>query len=355
VAMLALSWLLVWACISKGVASSGKVVAFTALFPYVVLFLLLGRGIFLEGAGAGIQYYLTPQWEKLLDIHVWVAAANQLFFSLALGFGGMLTFASYNDPSQNYLRDAVIVPLINCGTSILAGFVVFATLGHISHVTGLRIEDVVDQGPGLAFVVYPQAISSFGDASWVFALLFFFMLLCLALDSAFGVAETSLGAITDARLAWLKDLKVETRAALYCFVCFLGGLLFVTQGGKEWLTLVDDYATLFTLFIVAFLQCIGATWVYGDARLAAATGLPRLLLYHIKYVLPPLLLALLVFSFIPKNALSAQEDEDLEDGALPGWALAVAYTLAAASAIPIVVGLFTGLLPRRARVSTSWS
>ena len=62
------------------------------------------------------------------------------------------------------MRDAWLVPLINCGTSFLAGIVVFSILGYMAHLTGQGVEEVVQGGTGLAFVVYPEALAAMPGA-----------------------------------------------------------------------------------------------------------------------------------------------------------------------------------------------
>lgn len=77
---------------------------FTALFPYVVLFILLIRGITLPGASEGIKYYLYPNFEVIKSAEVWVDAATQVFFSLGPGFGVLLAYASYNKYHNNVYK-----------------------------------------------------------------------------------------------------------------------------------------------------------------------------------------------------------------------------------------------------------
>ena len=108
---LALAWLLIYLCVCKGIASVGKVALFTAIFPYVVLAILLVRGVTLPGAAVGLRFYLTPQWHKLADPAVWIAAASQIFYSVGVGWGTLVAFASYNDASHNFVRDAWRAPM----------------------------------------------------------------------------------------------------------------------------------------------------------------------------------------------------------------------------------------------------
>ena len=81
-------------------------VYFTALFPYVVLLILLVRGVTLPGASEGIRFYMVPDLSRLSDIDVWVQAAVQIFYSLSIASGGLITLASYNKFHNNVIRCA---------------------------------------------------------------------------------------------------------------------------------------------------------------------------------------------------------------------------------------------------------
>lgn len=88
----------------KGISTSGKVVWFTALFPYAVLLILLVRGVTLPGSAEGIRYYLKPNFSVISSAEVWVDAATQVFFSLGPGFGVLLAYASYNEYHNNVYK-----------------------------------------------------------------------------------------------------------------------------------------------------------------------------------------------------------------------------------------------------------
>uniref|UniRef100_G3QJ37 Sodium- and chloride-dependent creatine transporter 1 n=1 Tax=Gorilla gorilla gorilla TaxID=9595 RepID=G3QJ37_GORGO len=158
-------WVLVYFCVWKGVKSTGKIVYFTATFPYVVLVVLLVRGVLLPGALDGIIYYLKPDWSKLGSPQVWIDAGTQIFFSYAIGLGALTALGSYNHFNNCYN-----------GTSFFAGFVVFSILGFMAAKQGMHISKVAESGPGLAFIAYPRAVTLMPVAP-LWAALFFFMLL----------------------------------------------------------------------------------------------------------------------------------------------------------------------------------
>lgn len=108
------AWVLVGICLSRGIKSAGRAVYFTATFPYLVLIILLIRGLTLDGSIEGIKFYLTPQWHRLGHAKVWGDAAVQIFFSLSPCWGGLITLASYNKFNNNCLRDALVVSIGNC-------------------------------------------------------------------------------------------------------------------------------------------------------------------------------------------------------------------------------------------------
>lgn len=145
---------------------------------------MLIYGINLPGSFGGIKYFLKPEWELLKSPKVWVYAAAQNFNSIGIAFGSMITFASYSDRKNNVFRDSLFVCILNSSTSILAGFAVFSILGFAAYNLQVDVKDVIEQGPGLVFQVYPEAFSSMIHP-WgnILAFFFFLNILCLGIDS----------------------------------------------------------------------------------------------------------------------------------------------------------------------------
>ncbi|CAF1428179.1 unnamed protein product, partial [Didymodactylos carnosus] len=220
---LLLAWIIIACCIIRGVKSTGKVVYFTAIFPYIVLLILLIRAATFEGAVTGIKYYVTPDWSKVRDFQVWRDAAGQVFFSLSVGFGALVAYSSSNKFKNNFFYQCVLVVSCDCLTGVFAGFTVFATIGFLAvKLKGGDIERAAAGGPGLAFVVYPEALSQM-PAAPVFSILFFLMLLALGLGSQFGGADVIVTAI----LQFYPKLKRWMVVITVCAVSFLLSLPFV--------------------------------------------------------------------------------------------------------------------------------
>uniref|UniRef100_A0A8C4QWG1 Transporter n=1 Tax=Eptatretus burgeri TaxID=7764 RepID=A0A8C4QWG1_EPTBU len=265
---LAVIWILVYFCVWKGVKSTGKVVYFTATFPYVVLLILFVRGITLPGAYHGIMYYLQPDWSKLAEPQVWIDAGTQIFFSYTIGLGVLSALGSYNHFHNNCYRDAFMLSLVNSGTSFFAGFVVFSTLGFMANEQGIDISKVAESvRPGLAFIAYPKAVSMMPVAP-VWAALFFVMLLLLGLDSQFVGVEGFVTGVSDLFASQLHgSYRREAFVAICCLISFLIAISMVMEGGMYVFQLFDHYsASGMTLLWQACWECIVVAWVYGGDR-----------------------------------------------------------------------------------------
>ncbi|UYV62208.1 hypothetical protein LAZ67_1008228 [Cordylochernes scorpioides] len=332
---LAIAWVMVFLCLIRGVKSSGKVVYFSATFPYVVLVILLIRGLTLPGAWDGIYFYLTPRWELLKSFQVWGDAATQIFYSVGAAWGAILTMASYNRFDNNCYRDALLIPIINCGTSIFAGFVVFSIIGFMAYETGQPVESVVDQGPGLAFVVYPEAVARL-PLSPLWAILFFIMLFTIGLDSQFGMFEATISAFVDEFPQYLKKRKVAFNG-LMCTVLFILGIPCVTQGGMYVLRLMDHYSATFALMIISFLETIVIGWIYGSDRfmqdinlmINRTPGWWWTLCWCV--ITPVTILCLLIF------IVATHEAVDYGSYEFPPWSLALGWIMAVLPLLPLPI------------------
>ncbi|KAL6265072.1 hypothetical protein P5V15_005163 [Pogonomyrmex californicus] len=316
----------------KGISTSGKVVWFTALFPYAVLLILLIRGVTLPGSMEGIRYYLSPNFSVITKAEVWVDAATQVFFSLGPGFGVLLAYASYNKYHNNVYKDALLTSLINSATSFVAGFVIFSVLGYMARASGKSIQDVATEGPGLVFIVYPAAIATMpGSIFW--ALIFFMMLLTLGLDSSFGGSEAIITALSDEfpMIGNNREIFVACLFTLY----FLVGLASCSQGGFYFFHLLDRYAAGYSMLFAVLAESIAVSWIYGTDRFCAdikdMIGFSPGIYWRVcwKFVAPLFLMFIIVYGLIGYEPLS------YEDYVYPVWANILGWLIACSSIIMI--------------------
>ncbi|XP_035787557.1 sodium-dependent nutrient amino acid transporter 1-like isoform X2 [Anopheles albimanus] len=303
---LVLSWSLVLLTLIKGVKSSGKASYFLALFPYVVMTVLLIRACTLPGAVDGIIYFLKPQWDKILDPKVWYAAVTQCFFSLSICFGNIIMYSSYNKFRHNVYRDATIVTSIDTFTSLLAGCTIFGILGHLAHVTGSTdVGSVVKSDAGLAFISYPEAIAKFEVLPQAFSVLFFLMLFVLGIGSNVAMTSCVMTVIKD-QFPRVRNWQAATVIAVSGVLL---GSIYVTPGGQYILKLVDYYGASSIALVLAIAELIAIGWVYGVDRLCKDTefmlGHRPNLYWRLcwRWITPALMLIILIYNLITLEPL----------------------------------------------------
>jgi len=402
---LLLAWILVYFCIVKGITEDPIVIYVTAIYPYVVLFIFFFRAVTLEGMGPGVVHLFTPKWEKLADAQTWLRAGTQIFFSLGLGFGGLIAYSSYNPANNNLKRDAIFVAITNCSTSVFAGIIIFGILGFKAHKsvgscllkyedgrfanstffagndmfydetgTGDALGNLTEigcptltqeldnaaSGPGLAFILFTEAVNQFPLPN-LWAVLFFSMLLALGLDSQFGTLQGVVQCMIDLKL--FKNMKKEVMTGTLCGFCFIVSLCFAQSVGGYVFTIFDDFSGNIPLLLIALFEVIGVVYFYGLRTIARdiemMTGSKPSIYWLIcwKYICPAAILGIFfasmgqMFSEFPRyeayaydfgNGTVIEDANDLKNMVeWPGWSLAVAAILILISIlwIPVVAGL----------------
>lgn len=329
---LLLAWIICYLCVCKGVKSSGKVVYFTATAPYVLLTIILIRGVTLPGAGEGIKFYLTPDLSRLKDGQVWIDAGTQVFFSYSIGMGSMTALGSYNKFKNNFYRDSIIFAVFNSGTSFYGGFLIFSVLGFMAKKQGVDIEDVAKSGPGLAFIVYPEAVAQMPLAP-LWSVLFFFTLLLLGMDSEFVAIEGVVTAVVDLFPRFLRrGYRKELFTAFVCVIWFLIGLSMVTEGGMYVFQLFDAYSgSGSVLLLVVTCECLAIGWVYGRRRFY--DNFESMLGFRINpwigwcwcFLAPIFCMFIFLFNLVTYSPLSYGSYK------YPGWGQAIGWILTASS------------------------
>ncbi|KAL4239954.1 hypothetical protein ACF0H5_000751 [Mactra antiquata] len=290
-----IGWIVVGACLIKGVRSLGKVVYVTATAPYVLLTIILIRGLTLDGSINGIIWYLTPDFEKLASPQVWLEAAVQVFYSLGPAYGGVITMASHNKFHQKSSVDTMICVIADGLTAFYAGIVVFAIIGYMAEESGSTIEEVA-------------------KASVTHALADLFPMLA--------------------------KYPILTLVAC-CSVWFVIGLPFSMQGGVYLFQLADWYTCSFALLAIAFMESVVIGWIYGADRFSydiqIMTNRPVGSLLRILWCL--VIPFVLIIAFLVSVAMYKTPNYG-DDYVYQPYAIAIGMFLALSPFIPAVLLVF---------------
>ncbi len=258
-----LTWVISWAICFREV-NHGIEKASMIFMPLLVVLtlVLVGWSLQLPGAWDAIrENYLTARWERINPFtasggKVWVAAFGQIFFTLSLGFGIMITYASYLPKKTDIVGNALITSILNCLYSFITGFAVFGTIGFMAASKGVPFAEAIKSGPGLAFVVYPEAINQLPAGKTIFGLLFFLVLIMAGLSSAISLVEAFCCSLIDKF-----DFNRKTTVSVVCALGCLGSVIFTTPPGLWILDIVDHFVNNYGLVTGGICECLLVGWI----------------------------------------------------------------------------------------------
>ncbi|KAL4434737.1 hypothetical protein ABPG74_017157 [Tetrahymena malaccensis] len=291
-----LSQVIVYLCIQKGVAVSGRVAMVTATSPYILLFLLLVRGLFLPGSWQGIKWLFMPDWSKLSQLRVWVDATNQAIFQVSTGGGVLVLFGSYRPISQEIKRSSYLIPLFTVLCGFLASMVIFSFMGYMSHITNIPIDEIPLRGPDLAFIVFPAVLTKMPFSN-LLAIIFFIIMIFLGIDTQFAFMDGLAGTLEDelngdGLVVLSYRVPMKWVRALVCGTVSLFGFLYCTQAGFYYLDLVDTYGVGFNLFMGLFIEVFFFTWIEKwevieeKVKLYIQDPTPQIFIFLLHYSVP---------------------------------------------------------------------
>ncbi|AWL27571.1 sodium-dependent transporter [Acinetobacter defluvii] len=223
----------------------------------VILFsILVIQALRLPGATEGLNAFFTPNWEAMANYKVWLAAFGHIFFSLSVGFGIMLTYASYLNKKANMTGSGVVVALANSSFEILAGIGVFAALGFMAQSSGVPVKDVVSGGIGLAFIAFPKIISSMGSGGDLFGFLFFASLVVAGITSMVSILQVPIAAFQD-KFGWSKNKAVTIIGGVSAVI---STILFSTHSAITFVDIIDYFANNIGIVGGGLLSIILVSW-----------------------------------------------------------------------------------------------
>ncbi|MFD4017784.1 sodium-dependent transporter [Streptomyces sp. SH5] len=239
--------------IRRGIERANKV--FIPLL-FVLFAALVIRALTLDGAATGLDALFTPDWSELGNGSVWVAAYGQIFFSLSIGFGIMVTYASYLGRRADLTGSAMVAGFANSSFEILAGIGVFATLGYLATASGVGVDEVAGAGIGLAFVAFPAVISEMPFGGF-FGILFFSSLVIAGLSSLISIVQVVVSAVQD-RTGMRRRTAVLGVGGLVALVSLV---LFPTESGIYLLDASDHFINQYGIALAALVGLIVIVWV----------------------------------------------------------------------------------------------
>jgi NSS family neurotransmitter:Na+ symporter len=288
----AILWVILWFIshrdVDKGIGKVSKVLI-PALF--IIMGIIIVYALTLPGAGVGIDTLLKPDWNMLFDINIWLAAFAQIIFSLSMGQAIALTYASYLPENSKLIDNVLIVVSSNSLFEICTAFGVFSILGYMSVTAGTPMVQLVTEGTGLVFIVFPMIFNIMGPVGRVLAPLLFLAILFAGITSALGFFEPMLNS-TSIKLGWSRK---KTATVLSIIGCFFS--LILTTGISSYLVgIIDSFVNEFGILLLIGVQCIIFAWFYGVEHFLPALNeastfkVGKIWTFVIKYLLPTVLI-----------------------------------------------------------------
>lgn len=261
-------WLINWLVCFKGVASGiekiNKILLPTLVIAIIIIVI---RGVTLPGASLGLNKLFTPDWSKVLEPKVWIAAYGQVFFSLSLAMGIMVTYSSYLPKKTDINNSAFMTAFANCGFEFLSAIGVFGILGYMASTQGVGVDKVASQGIGLAFVAFPKVFTVMGGIGKIFGILFFLCLVFAGITSSISLVEASSSAMIDKTGAGRKKV-----VSLVCIVGYTISIVYSTGAGLYFLDIIDNFINSYGIVTVGLLEAITIGWLFGASKIREHTN-----------------------------------------------------------------------------------
>ncbi len=303
-----LLWVVLWFIshknVDKGIGKASKILI-PALF--VIMGIIVIYALTLPGAGIGINTLLTPDWNMLFDVNIWLAAFAQIIFSLSMGQAIALTYASYLPENSKLIDNVLIVVASNSAFEIFTAFGVFSILGYMSATAGTPMVQLITEGTGLIFIVFPMIFNIMGPIGRILAPLLFLAILFAGITSALGFFEPMLNS-TSAKLGWSRKKTATILAVVGCIFS-----LILTTGISSYLVgIIDSFVNEFGILLLIGVQCIIFAWFYGVEHFLPALNehstfkVGKTWSFVIKYLLPVVLIIMWVIGIVTLFSTASQ-------------------------------------------------
>lgn len=275
-----------------------------------ILFLMaVGIAIYvatLPNASVGIKYYLIPDFSNCDNFgKVILGAMGQMFYSLSLAMGIMITYGSYMKRRNSIPSASVRIVAADTFVAVLSGFIIIPVVVIFAANSGVNGKVAIEAGPGLMFETLPKVFSSLGVAGPYLGLIFFTLVLFAALTSSISMTEACVAAIGD----YFKTKRKSSTFAITVWALLLGSVSAFGYGrwesfkpfGMPALDFFDFSMNSILMPIVAALTCYFVGWVLSPKRILAechrhggVTGFKYFYIVMVKFIAPLLVIAILI-------------------------------------------------------------
>ncbi|MCP4481708.1 MAG: sodium:calcium symporter [bacterium] len=277
--------------INKGVAKLCKV---ALPFLFVMGIILVIRILMIDGISTGFKFLWTPDFSMLKSAKVWLAAAGQVFFTLSVGIGVILTYSSYLKKTDDIVSSGLSSVATNEFAEIILGSSIIIPAAFLFFGGNATVEIAGSGAFNLSFVTMPIIFAKMKFGLF-FAFIWFLLLFIAGITSSISLIQPSISFLEDEfDISHEKAVKI---IGLFCFVLCHIPILFISKGV---LGELDFWAGTFCLVLFATIEAFLFSWVFGineawkEIHHGATIGLPRIYKFIMKYVTPFFLLIILV-------------------------------------------------------------
>lgn len=282
-------WLIVWFISHRDLEKGlGRVSKFLVPILFAIMILIVLFSLTLPGASIGLSELYNPDWSLLTDFNVWMLAFGQIIFSLNIGLSGTITFAGYLKEDTDIISNTVLIALANSIFENISAIAVFSILGYMSLQTATPVSELVSQGTGLIFVIYPAIFNILGQWSYIIGPLFFLTIFIAGLTSILTMIEPLSFSIQN-------KFNVSRRKTVTA-ICIVGGLaslVYASSFGGTLLEYVDSYINQIAVLFCIILECVLFAWIFKAENLvdflnskSKSIKVGKWWLFIIKYLLP---------------------------------------------------------------------
>ena len=290
-------WGIFWLVSIRGVDEGiGKLSNILIPLLFGIMIFIFAYSFTLPGSGLGVKTLLTPNWALIFDVNIWIAAFGQIIFSLSIGQAMVYTYASYLPKNSKLVDEVLLVVIANSLYEIFVAIGVFSILGYMSLTSSIPMNELISEGTGLIFVVFPQIFNEMGFMGHILAPLLFISILFAGLTSSFALFEPLLSSMCD-KFGWdrRKGVTILVIVACLCTVVYSTGISSYLVG------IVDKFVNNFAILILICVQAIIFGWFYEIEKVVpylnefSTFKVGKKWGFIIKYVLPILLIGIWVF------------------------------------------------------------